>query len=124
MTWEPACEDTKNRTGWQAPVVKVGDWVQITEEGMLGGKVARVTAVNDDGVCYVMGDGFGWKYPSSDLTVIEEPEREPWLDENFCTDVDGFLAAYAKDDNVFWKVDTGHLQNVIDTLIERLEDHK
>jgi hypothetical protein len=36
------------------------------------------------------------------------------------TDVDGFLAAYATDDNIFWRADTGHIQNVLDELIVRL----
>jgi hypothetical protein len=100
--------------------IKPGDWVLISEEGMLGGKVARVASVSEDGECYVRGDGFGWKYHTSDLTITDPPTLEPWLDENYATNTDGFLAAYQKDDNTFWRVDTGHLQNVIDELIERL----
>ena len=34
------------------------------------------------------------------------------------TDVDGFLAAYAADDNVFWRADQGHVQNVLDAMID------
>lgn len=47
----------------------------------------------------------------------------PWENEHGWTDTDGFLAAYAKDDNIFWWMDSGHAQNVIDTLIERLEEN-
>jgi hypothetical protein len=36
------------------------------------------------------------------------------------TDVDGFLAAYEADDNIFWRADIGHIQNVVDELINRL----
>jgi hypothetical protein len=46
---------------------------------------------------------------------------QPWLDENGGTDVDGFLAAYEQDDNVFWRMECGHHQNVIDHLLERIE---
>lgn len=45
---------------------------------------------------------------------------EPWEDERGATDVDGFLAAYAEDDNTFWRMEHGHAQNVIDELIDRL----
>jgi hypothetical protein len=45
-----------------------------------------------------------------------------FLTSDGSTDVDAFLAAYAKDDNVFWAVEQGHIQNVLDTLIERLEE--
>jgi hypothetical protein len=37
------------------------------------------------------------------------------------TDVDGFLAAYAKDDNTFWACDSGHIQNVLDEMIDYAE---
>jgi len=36
--------------------------------------------------------------------------------------VDGWLAAYAEDDNTFWRTDSGHIMNVVDALIERLDD--
>lgn len=36
------------------------------------------------------------------------------------TDVDGFLAAYAEDDNVFWRCEPGHIMNVVDELLDRL----
>ena len=49
---------------------------------------------------------------------------QPWIDpKTGGTDVDGFLAAYEQDDNVFWRMECGHHQNVIDELIERLERH-
>lgn len=35
------------------------------------------------------------------------------------TDVDGWLSAYESDDNVFWRTETGHIQNVLDHMIER-----
>jgi hypothetical protein len=46
----------------------------------------------------------------------------PWLDQDGATDVDGFLAAYAKDDNVFWRMECGHHMNIVDELIGRIED--
>lgn len=46
----------------------------------------------------------------------------PWLGPDGATDVDGFLAAYEKDDNVFWRMECGHHQNVIDELIGRLDE--
>lgn len=36
------------------------------------------------------------------------------------TDVDGFLATYATDDNAFWRCEPGHIMNVVDELIDRL----
>jgi hypothetical protein len=45
----------------------------------------------------------------------------PWEDENGATDVDGFLAAFAKNDNIFWYMESGHALNIIEELIERLE---
>ena len=47
---------------------------------------------------------------------------EPWMYQDGSTDVDGFLEAYEKDDNVFWRADMGHIMNVLDALIERLEE--
>ena len=43
----------------------------------------------------------------------------PWENEDGSTNVDGFLAAYAADDNTFWRADYGHIQNVLDELIDR-----
>jgi len=45
----------------------------------------------------------------------------PWLAPDGSTDVDGFIAAYEHDSNVFWRMECGHHQNVIDALIERAE---
>lgn len=47
--------------------------------------------------------------------------RKPWVNEDGSTNVDGWLAAYAEDDNTFWRTDTGHIMNVVDELIDRLE---
>jgi len=47
--------------------------------------------------------------------------REPWENEDGSTNVDGWLAAYAADNNNFWRTDTGHIMNVVDALIERLD---
>ena len=39
------------------------------------------------------------------------------------TNVDGFLARYAEDDNEFWATDTGHIMNVLDEVIGRMEHY-
>lgn len=49
--------------------------------------------------------------------------RSHW-NNNEPTDVDRWLEIYAQDDNLFWATDTGHLMNVIDELIERLQTAK
>lgn len=49
--------------------------------------------------------------------------RSQW-DNSEPTDVDRWLEIYAQDDNVFWATDTGHLMNVIDELIERIQTAK
>ena len=49
--------------------------------------------------------------------------RSQW-DNSEPTDVDRWLEIYAQDDNLFWATDTGHLMNVIDELIYRLETQK
>lgn len=46
---------------------------------------------------------------------------EPWENADGSTNVDGFLKAYAEDDNTFWRAETGHIQNVLDTLLDRLD---
>ena len=46
--------------------------------------------------------------------------RKDW-DNDQPTDVDKWLAIYKQDDNLFWETHEGHLQNVIDELIWRLE---
>jgi hypothetical protein len=47
---------------------------------------------------------------------------KPWENEDGSTNVDGFLDAYAEDDNIFWRVELGHIQNVLDALVERIEE--
>jgi hypothetical protein len=49
--------------------------------------------------------------------------RKPWLNEDGSTDVDGFLRAYAIDNNTFWRCDQGHIMNVLDELIDRLDSY-
>lgn len=46
--------------------------------------------------------------------------RIEW-DNDQPTDVDKWLALYEQDDNLFWATSEGHIQNVIDELIYRLE---
>lgn len=46
---------------------------------------------------------------------------KPWEDESGATNVDGFLKAFAKDDNTFWRMESGHAKNIIEELIERME---
>lgn len=45
---------------------------------------------------------------------------QEWDNNAPTTDVDRWLTLYAEDDNVFWATDSGHVQNVVDELIERL----
>ena len=45
----------------------------------------------------------------------------PWENDDGSTNTQGFLEAYKADDNVFWRADVGHIQNVLDDLIYRLE---
>jgi len=47
--------------------------------------------------------------------------REPWVNEDGSTNVEGWLKAYTEDDNTFWRTEQGHVMNVVDALIERLE---
>jgi hypothetical protein len=46
---------------------------------------------------------------------------DPWENEDGSTNVEGFLAAYAEDDNTFWRAAQGHIMNVLDDAIDRLE---
>jgi hypothetical protein len=46
---------------------------------------------------------------------------EPWENEDGSTNVDGWLAAYADDNNNFWRTAQGHIMNVVDELIDRSE---
>jgi hypothetical protein len=46
---------------------------------------------------------------------------EVWENPDGSTNVDGFLEAYKHDDNTYWRADPGHIQNVLDELIQRLE---
>ena len=34
---------------------------------------------------------------------------------------EAWIAAYTKDDNVFWRTDLGHIMNVVDYLLEERE---
>ena len=45
---------------------------------------------------------------------------KPWENEDGSTNVEGFLEAYEKDDNVFWRADIGHIQNVLESLIDEV----
>jgi hypothetical protein len=45
-------------------------------------------------------------------------EKFPWVNDNGSTNVEGFLEAYSKDQNVFWRAGMGHIQNVLDALID------
>lgn len=55
--------------------------------------------------------------------MSKDLNRSHW-NNNEPTDVDRWLEIYAQDDNLFWATDTGHLMNVIDELIERLQTAK
>lgn len=50
------------------------------------------------------------------------PSDCPWENTDGSTNVDGWLTAYAEDDNTFWRTEQGHIMNVVDALIERLDD--
>lgn len=49
------------------------------------------------------------------------PPRPPWVNEDGSTNVDGWIAAYTEDDNTFWRTEQGHIMNVVDALLERLD---
>ena len=42
-------------------------------------------------------------------------------DDGDPTDAEKFLRLYADDNNFFWRVSSGHVQNVLDELIDRVE---
>lgn len=44
----------------------------------------------------------------------------PWEDDEGFVSIPKFLAAYAKDDNAFWRAQSGDIQNVVDVLLEML----
>lgn len=46
-------------------------------------------------------------------------ELPKWCDERGVLDVEAFLADYEKDDNNWWRLDSGYMQAVVDWLIER-----
>ena len=50
-------------------------------------------------------------------------QREPWEDGTGATDVAGFLAAFAEDDNTYWRAGPGHVLNVLDALLDRIADY-
>ena len=45
-----------------------------------------------------------------------------WENQDGSTNTGGFISAYRKDDNVFWRADIGHIMNVLDDCIGALED--
>lgn len=45
--------------------------------------------------------------------------NKPWENADGSTNVDGFIEAFAKDDNTFWRASSGHHMNIIEELIER-----
>ena len=70
--------------------------------------------------------GCGTKYDTSEAAArcygTEPPSDPPWENPDGSTNVDGWLTAYAKDDNIFWRTEQGHIMNVVDELIARLDD--
>ena len=54
---------------------------------------------------------------SKDLTRADWDNDQP-------TDVDRWLEIYNQDDNLFWFTDQGHILNVLDELIDRLQTAK
>ena len=52
-----------------------------------------------------------------------ELDRDDW-DDNAPTDVDRWLAIYTQDSSLFWSCSIGHIQNVLDELIYRLNKVK
>ena len=52
--------------------------------------------------------------------MSEQLSRKDW-DNNTPTNVDEWLKIYSQDNNLPYATDSGHLVNIIDTLIERLE---
>lgn len=64
-----------------------------------------------------------WNQPGAGRRPIRgSADEPPWVNPDGSTNVDGWLAAYAEDDNTFWRTDSGHIMNVVDALIERLDD--
>ena len=51
--------------------------------------------------------------------MTQDKMNNQWEDKNGATNVDGFLKAFEKDDNVFWRMESGHAKNIIEELIER-----
>lgn len=47
--------------------------------------------------------------------------RPPWENEDGSTNVDGWITAYAEDNNTFWRAEMGHIMNVVDELLDRLD---
>ena len=103
--------------------VSSGSWVTVTNDDAPGwiGRVGRVDKVLDDGRAWVRGDGWRITFPVAHLAPCQRPDLPPWLTDDYATDVDGFLSAYAEDDNTFWCMDSGHAMNVIDVLLERID---
>lgn len=103
--------------------VSSGSWVTVTNDDAPGwiGRVGRVDKVLDDGRAWVRGDGWRITFPVAHLAPCQRPDLPPWLTDDYATDVDGFLSAYAEDDNTFWCMDSGHAMNVIDVLLDRID---
>ena len=95
--------------------------MQVTGSSWPAGQVGKVTSIGADGRAYVRSVDWGMPLPVADLVPAQRPSHPPWCDGAGVTDVDGFLDAYRADPDVFWRVDSGHLQNVIDELIARLD---
>lgn len=55
--------------------------------------------------------------------MTKELNRSHW-DDDAPTDVDLWLKIYAQDDNLPWATSSGHLVNIIDELIDRLQTAK
>lgn len=54
---------------------------------------------------------------------MSDLSRKDW-DNDQPTDVDKWLAIYEQDDNLPWATSEGHLVNIIDELIWRLDEIK
>ena len=52
---------------------------------------------------------------------MTELDRDDWDDEA-PTDVDKWLAIYAQDSSLFWSSSIGHIENVLDELIWRVNN--
>jgi hypothetical protein len=53
------------------------------------------------------------------MTTPPTQRTVAWENPDGSTNVDGFLKAFAEDENIFWRIPSGHALNVIEELIER-----